>query len=97
MTKTYKPETCWVGVQPTPHPKNVIKVAKPIGAVGRSIMDTAIKHGPTSAILIAEFLNLPVDSVRNRLALAAKQGKLKQEVKLHPNGRNRINYYSGVQ
>jgi len=93
----YKPETRWVGVQPTPHPKNVVKVVRPVGSVGRSIIETAIKYGPTSSALIAEFLKLPVDSVRNRLALASKQGKLKQEMKLHSNGRNKINYYSAVQ
>lgn len=91
----YKPETRWVGIQPIPHPKNVIKVVRPVGSVGRSIIAAAIKYGPTSSALIAEFLQLPVDSVRNRLALAAQQGKLKQEVKLHLNGRNKINYYPG--
>ena len=93
----YKPETHWVGVQPTPHPRNVVKVVRPFGAIGKSIIETAIKNGPTSAVFIAEFLKLPIDSVRNRLALASDQGKLKRELGMHPNKKNKIMYYSGIQ
>jgi len=94
---SYKPETRWVGVQPIVHPKNVAKPHREVGAVGRSIIATAIAHGPCSAVLIAEFLHLPIDSVRNRLALAVNLGKLNRNEGLHPNGRNRIMYYSGAQ
>lgn len=94
---SYTPETLWVGVQPIVHPKNIVKPHREFGSVGRSIIETAIKYGPCPATLVAEFLRLPIDSVRNRLLLAANLGELSRYEGLHPNGRNRIMYYSGVQ
>lgn len=94
---SYTPETQWVGVQPVVHPKNIVKPHRPVGSVGRSIIATATQYGPCSAVSIAEFLNLPIDSVRNRLLTAVNVGHLTRHEGLHPNGKTRIMFYSGLQ
>ena len=100
----YKPETQWIGgAYPGFIPAPVQSIhwrqpnPPPAGHKRQAIIEFARTSGPVSAVVISNMLRLPVDSVRGQLRIIVRRKLLAVDVKMHPNGRNKINYYSGVQ
>jgi len=103
---SYTPETQWVGGDyPGVTPKHLHRAAhKPrkqiqptVGHKRQSIVNLARSNGPINAAEISDILRMPLDSVRGQLRIAFLQKLVSREEREHPNGNNRIMYYSGVQ
>jgi hypothetical protein len=102
----YTPQTQWVGgeypgVLP-PHMHHVERAhratpAQPFGYKRKAIVEYVCNHGPLSAVDISRAVGYPIDSVRGQLRTACNQKLVAKEERLHPNRRNRIMFYSGVQ
>ena len=102
----YTPETTWVGGQyPGVVPSHLHQAARkhrptpatPFGSKRKAIVAYVRSNGPLSAVDIALAVGYPIDSVRGQLRTACIQKLIGKEERLHPNRRNRIMFYSGVQ
>ena len=97
---SYAPETQWItGFGPVAQPakRRVWKESLNIGWKRKSIVAYATQHGGATAVLIAQELDMPIDSVRGQLRIAFLGGQVNRHEGMHPNGKNKIMYYSGVQ
>jgi hypothetical protein len=103
---TYTPETQWVGGEyPGATPKHLHRAAhKPrkqiqptVGHKRQVIVDYVRLNAPCNASEISCAVGHPLDSVRGQLRISCVAGLVKKEMRIHPNGNNRIAYYSGVQ
>ena len=104
----YTPQTQWVGGeypgaipkhlhQYTPKYPSSVKVPQKVGHKRRQIIEYVRLHGPCSAVEVSRALQQPLDSVRSQLKVAYQKKQVTREDRPHPNGNNRIGYYSGVQ
>jgi hypothetical protein len=103
---SYKPETQWIGGEyPGATPPHLHRAArKPrkqiqptVGHKRRAIVEYVRTNGPCNAMEVSCAVGYPLDSVRGQLRVARIAGLLAKELWLHPNGNNRIAYYSGLQ
>ena len=90
----YAPQTRWVGgYYPGATPKHLHEEAPKVGHKYRAIVAYVKAHGPVSAVTIAKDLGMPLDSVRGQLRTACVEKDVDKTARLHPNRRNRINFY----
>ena len=102
----YQPETQWIGgVYPGATSTNLHQLIRKVRYVSgnslghkrKAIVEYVRLNAPCHAVEIANAVGYPLDSVRGQLRIAFLQKLVTKELRIHPNGNNRIAYYSGVQ